>query len=160
VSGPLSGGELEIFLGEWAMEARFPGEPGGPANDPRPAGNGPVVRSVFEWILDGRYLSQRTEIPVPEAPDSLAIVAAGPEPGRYTQHYYDTRGVTRLYAMTLAGGVWTLVRESEDFSALDFAQRFTGTFSADGNRIDGAWEKALPGSAWELDFELNFVRIG
>jgi hypothetical protein len=155
----LSSGELEIFVGEWAVEARFPGEPGGPVDDPRAAGGGPVARSVFEPILGGRYLAQRTEVSLPEVPDSLAIFAAGPEPGRYTQHYYDSRGVTRLYAMTFAGGVWTLVRESEDFSALDFAQRFTGTFGADGNRIDGAWEKALPGSAWELDFELSFVRI-
>jgi hypothetical protein len=46
--------------------------------------------------------------------------------------------VTRLYARTFIGKVWTLVRESADFSSLGFAQRFTGTFSADDNRIDGA----------------------
>lgn len=61
--------------------------------------------------------------------------------------------------MTFSGGVWTLVRESADFSSLDFAQRFTGTFSADANRIDGAWEKALPRSGRELDFELSYARI-
>jgi hypothetical protein len=149
----VSGSDLEIFVGQWALEVRFPGaEPGGPAGEP-------AARSGFEWILGGRYLAQRTEISVPEAPDSLAIVAADQDGGRYTQHYYDSRGVTRLYAMTFAAGVWTLVRESADFSPLDFAQRFTGTFSADGNRIDGRWEKALPGSGWELDFELNYVRI-
>jgi hypothetical protein len=37
-----------------------------------------------------------------------------------------------------------LLRESADFSPCDFAQRFTATFSGDGDRIDGAWEKALP----------------
>jgi hypothetical protein len=61
--------------------------------------------------------------------------------------------------MTFAAGVWTLVRESADFSPLDFARQFTGAFSAAGNRIDGRWEKALPGSGWELDFELSYVRI-
>ena len=70
----------------------------------------------------------------------------------------DTRGVTRLYAMTFAGGVWTLTRESVDFSPLDFAQRFTGTFSADGDRIDGSWEKRMPGGAWELDFNLTYTK--
>lgn len=65
----------------------------------------PAARSVFEWMLDGQYLAQHTEISVPEAPDSLAIVAVGPEQGRYTQHCYDSRGVTRLYSMTFTSGV-------------------------------------------------------
>jgi hypothetical protein len=48
--------------------------------------------------------------------------------------------------------------------ALDFRQRFTGTFSADGNVISGAWEKAAPGSGsesrWERDFVLSYRRAG
>jgi hypothetical protein len=158
MSGPAASDNLEIFVGEWTVEARFPG--GSPTGSPAAGGGtGPVVRSVFERILDGRYLAQRTETSIPEAPDSLAIVAFEPQEGRYTQHYYDSRGITRLYAMTFAGGVWSLLRESADFSPLNFAQRFTGTFGADGNRIDGRWEKALPGAGWELDFELSYSRI-
>ncbi|HEY2673349.1 MAG TPA: hypothetical protein VGJ07_23670 [Rugosimonospora sp.] len=158
MSGPVASDDLEVFVGEWAVEARFPGGPltGSPAAG---GGTGPVGRRVFEWILDGRYLAQRTEVSIPEAPDGLAIVACEPQEGGYTQHYYDSRGVSRLYAMTFAGGVWRLLRESADFSPLDFAQRFTGTFSADCNRIDGRWEKALPGAGWELDFELSYSRI-
>jgi uncharacterized protein DUF1579 len=158
VSGPVNSSDLEIFVGQWTVEVRFPGGPAG-GSPPAGGGAGPVARSVFEWILGGRYLTQRTEISIPDAPDSLAIVAFDPQEGRYTQHYYDSRGVTRLYAMTLADGAWTLLRESADFSPLDFAQRFTGTFSADGNRIDGAWELAQPGSGWELDFEMSYSRI-
>lgn len=158
VSGPVSRSDLEIFVGEWAVEVRFPGGP--PGGSPAVGGGAlPVARSVFEWILGGRYLTQRTEISIPEAPDSLAIVAFDAHEGRYTQHYYDSRVVTRLYAMTLADGVWTLLRESADFSPLDFAQRFTGTFSVDGNHIDRAWELAQPGSGWELDFEMSYSRI-
>ena len=59
----------------------------------------------------------------------------------------------------LTGSLWTLVRESADFSPLDFAQRYTGRFSADGNRIDGAWEIARADADWTLDFELNYVRL-
>jgi hypothetical protein len=36
--------------------------------------------------------------------------------------------------------------ESPDFTPLDFQQRFTGTFSDDGNTISGAWEKGLGGA--------------
>jgi len=140
------GSDLGIFVGQWDVRVLLPGE-------------SVVARSVFEWILDGRYLAQRTEVPIPEAPDTLGIIAVGPDGATYTQHYYDSRGVTRVYAMTFNDGIWTLIREAADFSPFDFAQRFTGTFSADGDRIDGAWEKALPGAGWELDFELSYTRI-
>jgi hypothetical protein len=148
---------LDVFVGEWVMEARFPGDQ--PASS-SPAGDGPQVRSRFEWSLERQFLLQRTEIPIPEAPDSLTIVSVDPQTGAYTQHYYDSRGVARLYAMTLTGGMWTLARESPDFTPLDFRQRFTGTFSEDGNIISGAWEKCLNGSDWEHDFALTYRRAG
>jgi hypothetical protein len=148
---------LDVFVGDWVMEARFPGDQPTPSSG---AGDGPQVRSRFEWALDRQFLLQRTEIPIPEAPDSLTIVSVDPQTGAYTQHYYDSRGVARLYAMTLAGGVWTLTRESPDFTPLDFRQRFTGTFSEDGNTISGAWEKRLNGSDWEHDFALTYRRVG
>ena len=147
---------LDVFVGEWSMEATFPG------GDPAPAGipeKVPEARSRFEWALDGQFLLQRTEISIPEAPDSLAIVSTDPETGAYLQHYYDSRGVTRLYAMSLDGDVWTLIRESADFTPLDFDQRFTGTFSADKNTIDGAWEKRFPDGDWKHDFALTYRRI-
>jgi hypothetical protein len=144
---------LDVFTGEWVLEARFPGrEPLAP--------DGPQVRSRFDWALDGRFLLQRTEVPVLGAPDSLTIISTDPDTGTYTQHYYDSRGVVRLYAMTFAGGVWTLMRESPDFSPLDFRQRFTGTFSPDGNTITGAWEKSFNDAGWEHDFDLIYRRAG
>jgi hypothetical protein len=152
---------LDVFIGGWSLEARFPGPepaggPGGQAGGP--GGGGPVGRSWFEWALDGQFLLQRTEAPIPDAPDSLAIVAAGPRDGGYTQHYFDSRGVVRLYAMSFDGRAWTLTREAPDFSPLDFGQRFTGTFGADGNTITGAWEKRFDGGEWEHDFALIYHR--
>ena len=41
---------------------------------------------------------------------------------------------------------------------LDFRQRFTGTFSEDGNAISGAREKCLNGSGWMHDFALTYLR--
>ena len=158
---------LDVFVGEWAMEARFPGDtiPGGTIvgdkSTPSDAAEaGPTVRSRFEWTLDRQFLLQRTEIPIPEAPDSLAIIGADLETGAYTQHYYDSRGVARLYAMSLDDRVWSLVREAPDFTPLAFRQRFTGTFSEDANTITGAWEMGSIGGEWKHDFALTYRRVG
>jgi hypothetical protein len=148
---------LAVFVGEWTVEVRFPG------GEPAPSiatDEGPQAHSRFEWALNGQFLLQRTEAPVPEAPDSLSIISVDLETGAYTQHYYDSRGVVRLYAMSLADGVWTLTRKSADFSPLDFRQRFTGTFSQDENTISGAWDKRFNGVGWEHDFALSYRRTG
>ena len=148
---------LGVFVGEWVLTARFPDGELAPSSASQ---EGPQARSRFEWALDGKFLLQRTEAPVPEAPDSLAIVSVDLATGAYTQHYYDSRGVVRLYAMTFTNGAWTLTRESPDFSPLDFRQRFTGTFGPDGNTISGAWEKGADDSGWEHDFALPYRRAG
>jgi hypothetical protein len=136
---------LNAFIGEWRVDASFPGSPPG--------------HSVFEWALDGQYMVQRSEAPRP-APDSLAVVSVDPTTGAYTQHYFDTRGVVRVYAMTLNRGTWTLTRESPDFSPLHFRQRFIGRFTKDGKTIKGAWETGKKrGSAWVKDFDLVFTKV-
>jgi hypothetical protein len=146
---------LEVLVGEWTVEAQFPGrQPGSPGG----VGEGLIGRSWFEWTLSRQFLVQRTEIPVSGVPASMMIVSADLETGAYTQHYYDSRGVARLYAMTLADGMWTLTRETPDFTPLEFRQRFTATFSEDANTISGAWEKRLDGETWEHDFTLTYRR--
>lgn len=145
---------LEVFTGDWTMEARFPGEPAGPGG----GAGGVPARSRFEWTLDGQFLLQRTEIDVPEAPDAFSVIGPDPGTGEYTQHYYDSRGVSRLYAMTFVNRIWTLTRESADFTPLDFRQRFVGTFSEDGGAIEGAWETSQDGSSWKHDFALTYRR--
>ena len=140
---------LEAFVGEWTMEAVFPGAP--------PTGPGGKV--TFEWMPGGRFLVERWEVPVPEAPDGLAII--GFDEGRETllQHYFDSRGIARVYEMSLSDGVWKLERSSADFSPLDFSQRFTGEFSDDGKTISGRWEICHDGSTWEHDFDLTYIRV-
>ncbi|MFE9767952.1 hypothetical protein ACFYPC_26100 [Streptomyces sp. NPDC005808] len=147
---------LDVLVGEWTLEARFPADR---ATPPPPTEGGPDVRSRFEWALDRQFLLQHTEIPIPGAPDSLTIISTDLESGAYTQHYYDSRGVVRLYAMTLTDRVWTLTRESPDFTPLVFRQRFTGTFSEDARTIEGAWEKCQDGDTWERDFTLIYHKV-
>jgi len=146
---------LDVLVGEWVVEADFPGL------------ETPPGRSVFEWTLDGQFLIQRTQAPDP-APDSMAVIAVDPaasEGDRYTYHYYDTRGVVRLYDMTFADGAWELRRERPDFTPLDFRQRYFARIlegGPEGARVPtmvGAWEKAVGESApYELDFVLTYSR--
>jgi hypothetical protein len=133
---------LTPLVGEWSMTASL-----GPT--------GVVGRAVFAWAVDGAFLIQRAQIP--EAPESIVVMGLAAN-GDYTQHYFDSRGIARVYAMTFGDGVWTLLREAPDFTPLSFAQRFVGRFSADGDTIDGRWEKASDGSDWQLDFELTYTR--
>jgi hypothetical protein len=57
--------------------------------------------------------------------------------------------------MSIGDGEWKLWREGEPFS-----QRFTATFSADGNVITGRWEIAEDGTHYAGDFDLILRRVG
>jgi len=140
---------LDAFVGAWTVTADIPGTSGGALTG----------RSTFAWDLDGTVLVQRTRTPVPGVPDSLTLVYADAETGELVQHYYDSRGVIRLYAMTFSGGDWILLRTTPDFSPLDFSQRYVGRLSADGRTIDGQWETSPDGGAtWERGFTLTYRR--
>lgn len=60
---------LAPLIGEWSMEASF--------QDTSPADAG--ARAVFEWLPGQRFLIERWEIPVPEAPDGIAVIGPDPE---------------------------------------------------------------------------------
>jgi hypothetical protein len=141
---------LAPFIGEWSMEAAFPGAGPSPSRG----------RTTFEWALGGSHVLQRAEVDHPKAPDVHAVIAAAADGTGYMQHYFDSRGVARLYAMTFDDGVWELRRTAPDFSPLDFSQRFVGRFVADDSVIDGRWETSRDGVDWELDFGLTYTRLG
>jgi hypothetical protein len=140
---------LEPFVGEWTMKPEFEGIP--------PDASGAPVS--FEWLSGRRFLIERWEVPVPEAPDGIAVIGADPaSEGSFLQHYFDSRGVARVYKMSLEEGLWKLWRDEPDFSPLNFSQRFTGTFSDDGRTITGQWEISHDGKTWEHDFDLTYAR--
>jgi hypothetical protein len=89
----------------------------------------------------------------------LAIMLLNPLSGAFEQHYYDSRGVVRVYDMTIGDGLWTLERSKADFSALEFAQRFLGRIADDGRSIHGRWETSVDGASWQLDFDLNYLKV-
>jgi hypothetical protein len=147
---PASLDRLGALIGHWEMEATFAAGYFGPDS---PAMTARGASTTFEW-LDGRFfLTQRFVTEHPAAPSGIAIIGVGTEPDAFTQHYYDSRGVARVYQMTLDGGIWKLWRE-----APGFCQRFTGHISADGNMITGAWEASPDGQTWSHDFALTYLK--
>ena len=140
---------LEPFIGEWSLEMVIPGQKAMPDVG---------ARVTFEWMPGKLWLIQRWKVPIPEAPDGIAIIGHDELRG-LLQHYFDQRGVARVYQMAFEDGIWRLERTQEDFSPFEFAQRFTGTFSEDGRRINGTWEIAHDKQTWEKDFDLNYIRI-
>jgi hypothetical protein len=145
---------LEPFIGEWSMEAVFPSS--SPAAGMQAEG---IARTVFEYLTGRRFVVQRWEVPHPQAPDGVAVIGWDSGRGSLLEHYFDSRGVARLYEMSFGDGLWKLSRTAADFSPLDFAQRYTGTISEDGRAIRGRWEISADGSRWEHDFELNYNKL-
>jgi hypothetical protein len=135
---------LGVLVGEWTMEA---GPPGGPL---WPGGG----RATFAWLDGTPLLIMRTHIDLPDAPDSVSVIGFDAANGTYSQLYTDERDIQRIYEMSLRDGVWKLWRGGKPF-----AQRFTGTFSEDGQTMTGRWERADDGTTWETDFDLTYTKV-
>ena len=144
---------LAPLVGTWNLAMILPGEP---RPDPLPDVG---ARVTFEWLGDRAFLIERWTVPVPAAPDGIAVLGWDEGRATYLQHYFDDRGVARVYAMTFDGRTWTLERTSPDFSPYDFGQRFRGTLSQDGDVIDGRWEIADDKVTWRTDFDLVYTRV-
>ena len=136
--------ELEPLVGEWTFEATWP-------DGERWPGGG---RVACEWHASGAHLVVSGTADLPEAPDNVSIIGCDAANGTYFQLYSDERDVCRVYEMSIGNGEWKLWREGEPF-----AQRFTATFSDDGNTITGRWEIAEDGTTYTTDFDLTYRRV-
>jgi hypothetical protein len=132
---------FDALVGEWTTEATHPAYPS------------TVVRghAAFEWLEGEQFLIQRSRADHPDFPDSIAIIGASTE--GLSMYYFDSRGVHRVYEVSLSEGVLRFWRDAPGFS-----QRFTGTFDDDGNTISGLAELSRDGSSWNDDLEITYRR--
>jgi hypothetical protein len=144
---------LEPLVGEWSVALVMPGQE-------RPAELPDIgARVAFEWMGEKAFLVERWTVPVPGAPDGIALIGWDEGRATFLQHYFDDRGVARVYEMVFGGGVWRLERTKADWGAFEFSQRFTGTFAAGGDEIAGTWEIAEDHRTWRKDFDLIYTRL-
>ena len=140
--------QLDVLVGSWdatMLNAWFL-----ETLDQTPAG-----AATGEWIGDAFVVFRWTmEDDVGTATSDMVLVLGRSDANdAYTALYHDERGVSRVFAMTFDGSVWSLSREDSDMF-----QRFVADVGAD--RIAGRWEASEDqGSTWRKDFDLVFERV-
>ena len=144
--------DFEPLIGEWHGEGEIPTDP-------------PMAISVEARIERlGELIVFSSSGEPAELPDSISIIGGAPDGEPQPMHYFDARGVKRLYLTAIEGATWQIWRApGEDWNGTQgpgFNQRFIGQISADGKTIAGRWERGIgdAGDQWEVDFPIAYFR--
>jgi hypothetical protein len=136
---------FEVLVGEWRTTGTHPLLPGRSLHG----------RTSIAWHEGGAFLVLRTEMDASEIPSGLAILGSDDAAGTFFLVYFDERGISRKYDVTLTGDrlVW-----SRDEAG--FAQRNTIVIEPGGARMTAAGEMSRDGGEWEGDLALTYDRAG
>lgn len=132
----------QTLVGTWAIDATHPMLP-----DDEIRG-----QMTFEWLDGHRVLIQRSDYDHPEIPDAVAIFGVIDE--ELSMHYFDSRGVHRIFTVSLSEGILRCARNAPGFS-----QRITLTIRDDGNTIAGQAELSRDGTNWQDDLTITYRRV-
>ena len=139
------------LIGRWETEGAHPLLPGADIRG----------RTTFEWLAGRQFVIQRSHYDHPDIPDAIAVIGAtGRQQADHPQtsdglcmHYFDSRGVSRVYSASLDRDQWRFWRDDPGLG-----QRSTGVFSADGDTTTGQGEMCRDGVTWEPDLALTYRR--
>lgn len=134
---------LDFLVGEWKLVATHPDLP-----------EAATGATSVQWLEGGAFLLVESNFEQPGPPNAKFVIGKDDSGDIYRVLYYDERGVSRIYKMSLDGTVWKMWRNAPGFS-----QRFTATLSEDGNTMVAFWEKSSDGKKWDNDLELTYSRI-
>ena len=134
---------LSILVGTWHTVGTHPLVPGTTFHG----------RTTFDWLEGGAFLIMRSEIDEPEIPSGIAVFGTDDTTGQCCMLYFDERGVSRRYEVSLQDNVWKWWRDAPGFS-----QRFAGTIAADGRTIRSHGELSRDGVSWDPDLQLTYTR--
>ncbi len=133
-----------VLVGEWTTVGTHPMVPGKTFHG----------HTSFEWLEGGAFLLMHSEIEEPEIPTGIAIFGTDDSANECHMLYFDERGVSRRYQVSLRNGIWKLWRDTVEFS-----QRINATISEDGLTIISKGELSRDsGVTWEGDLELTYTR--
>src|SRR5688572_5698541 len=88
---------LKVLVGEWKTVGSHPYMPDVTLHG----------RTVFEWIEGGAFLMMHSEIDEPEIPSGIAIFGSDDAAKKFFMLYFDERGVSRKYDVSLSDNVLT-----------------------------------------------------
>jgi len=108
----------------------------------------------FEWIENGAYLFMRSEI-IDDSrfPSGIAIFGSDDVQKRFFMLYFDQRGVSRMFEVSIENKTIKWRRDQPGFS-----QRTANILSSDGKTIISKGELSKDGTNWEKDLELTYTR--
>ena len=106
-------------------------------------------QQTYERVLDGRFLQLRWTYRHPEFPDALVLLDGT------TYHYFDVRGVVRVFAMQVDDEGWSITRTGDDFW-----QRSQVRFTGPGTMVGTGENSYDGGSTWQHDFDISCERVG
>ena len=140
------------LVGRWTTEATHRGLPGA------------IIRgsSEIEWLEGERFLIYRSSYDHPDIPDSISIIG---DTDGLRMHYFDTRGVHRIFKLTVTGEGWemTMDRHSSagSFASPDapFSQRITYTFEDEDRTMSGKAMLSYDNVKWDDDLEITCRRM-
>lgn len=134
---------LSILVGTWNTVGTHPLAPGTTFHG----------RTTFAWIEGGAFLIMHSQIDEPGIPSGIAVFGTDDTTGEWSMLYFDERGVSRRYEVSLRENMWKWWRDAPDLS-----QRFTGDIAPDGRTIVSRGELSRDGVHWEPDLQLTFTR--
>ena len=128
------------LVGAWTTEATHPEVPG------------TIVSGAadVQWLEGDRFLIFRAHNDHPDFPDSLSIIG---DTDGLQWHYFDSRGVHRIYEMRVTDDGWEVARHAPEFS-----QRLTVTFEDDDNTMAGRSKLSRDDKTWQDDLQITYHR--
>jgi len=132
---------LDPLVGEWTSKATHPMFPATVVSG----------RMTYEWLEGERFLIQRSSADHPDFPDSISVIGFASD--ELAAHYFDSRGVFRIYRVAMAGDTLRIWRDAPGFS-----QRLEAKLSDDGATLAGVWQLSRDDETWDDDLSITFTR--
>jgi hypothetical protein len=104
-------------------------------------------RQRYERTLDGAFVLMHASYDHPDFPDALAVLSDD------ACHYFDVRGVIRVFDFVIGEAGWSMVFLDDEFS-----QRHTARFDGPDTMTNSGDASTDRGTTWEHDFTLTYER--
>jgi hypothetical protein len=133
---------LAFLIGEWRTSGSHPMVPGETLEG----------RASFAWHEGGAFLIMRAEVDEPHFPSGVAIIGSDDKAGSFAMIYFDERGVSRHYQLSVGDRTATWRRDDPEFS-----QSITVTAEGE-DRLVSKGRMSQKGGPWEDDLSQVFTR--